>query len=127
MLMATKVYADIKIMGSTGYSFIWYISAPSGRTFCFLSLNMVPADAAIPKQSRKMVKLRILSNAFIQKTTSTQTVAKAVREVNKTPFDAVRLENIFGNTPSSAMAYITRGLLISKTFTYANTDKKSNT
>jgi hypothetical protein len=74
-----------------------------------------------------MVKLRILSNAFSQKTISTQAAAKAVSDVNKTPLAGFRRENAGGRTPSSAIATITRGLLSSKTFTYASTDKNKRT
>ncbi len=64
-----------------------------------------------------MVKLRILSNAFIQKTTRTQAPVNAVKEVTNAPVEEFRLANIFGITPSSAIANITLGLLISNTLT----------
>ena len=44
-------------------------------------------------------------------------MANALSEFTTTPVDARCRANSRGNTPSSAMAYITRGLLISRTFT----------
>src|SRR5687768_985685 len=87
---------------------------------------MLPADKIIPKQSRNIVKLKIVSNSLAQKTIRTQSAANALRDVVSASVPGFLLPNEKGNILSSLIAAITLGLLISKTFTYPNTLKKRN-
>jgi hypothetical protein len=78
---------------------------------------MLPAENAIPKQSKNIVKLRILSNSFAQKIMNTQRVENTVNEVVSVSVLAFLYLKAGGKILSSLMAAITRGLLISKIFT----------
>ena len=87
---------------------------------CFVLLRnqkMLAADAAIPNESRKMVKLRIVSNVCAKTNVIIQIRAKAVNEITSTSLFSDFFWKMPGNTPSSLIANITLGLLISNTFT----------
>src|SRR5215831_1953678 len=116
----------MKMMGSSGYNFIEYIPFPSRCRVFLRSTKIEPAERAIPNESRNIVKLRIFLKSLAKKSTIIQTAAKTVREVTKTSFFADLNLKTEGSTPSSLIAYITRGLLINKTFTYASTERNKS-
>src|SRR5258706_4046343 len=90
-------------------------------------IKMVAADNTIPKESRKTLKLNIVSNVFAQNTTRAHREVKTLNEIRSTLLLEVRLANAAGKTFSSLMACITLGLLMSVPFTYAITHKNKNT
>ena len=83
----------------------------------FRKIKMLPADNIIPKQSRKILKLKMVSNSFAQKTISIHKAANTLNEVVSTSVFIFRFLKLSGNILSSLIAAITLGLLISKTFT----------
>ena len=109
--------------GNNGNNFILNMPVPSRWAVRFRKINIVALEATIPKQSRNMVKLRIFSKVCAKNKMMIQMPAKTVREATSTSLLADFLANTPGNTPSSLIANITRGLLINKAFTYANTPK----
>ena len=78
---------------------------------------MVAADKIIPNESKKIVKLKMVSKFFDQKRIAIQRAANTVRETVITPVFVFVLLNTGGRILSSLIAYITLGLLINKTFT----------
>src|SRR4051812_30828109 len=102
------------MIGSKGYSFILKMPVPS-RCFVLLrKINIVAADKTIPKESRKMLKLKIVSKSFDQKMINTQSAVNTDNETVNTPVAVFVFLNTGGNILSSLMAYITLGLLINK-------------
>ena len=83
----------------------------------FLIIKIVAAENAMPNESRKIVKLKILSNVSAKNKTITHIAANTVRlTVSTSFFSSFRLKAA-GNIQSTLMAYITLGLLSNNTFT----------
>src|SRR5882672_5556121 len=89
----------------------------------FLKIKIVAAESIMPEQSKKIVKLNILSNSFAQKIMMIQMAANTESETVSTSVLLLRFLKTGGRILSSLIAYITLGLLINKTFTYASTLK----
>ena len=100
-----------------GYNFIWYMPVLFKCCVLRLRIKIVADDNIIPKQSKKIVKLKMVSNSFAQKIMSTQMLAKTVKETVSTPVLSFVFLNMGGNILSSLIANITLGLLINSTFT----------
>src|SRR6185369_8291211 len=103
--------------GKSGNNFILKMPVPS-RCFVLLrKIKIVAAEVHIPKESRKIEKLRIFSNVSAKNNTMIQRAANTVSEVMSTSFLSVLRFKNEGNTLSSLIAYITLGLLIMEPLT----------
>ncbi len=104
-------------MGNKGYNFIMKIPVLFRCAVFLRRIKMLPAERIIPKQSKKIEKLNMVSNSFAQKTINAHTAANTLNDVQSTSVFIFLRPNDAGKIRSSLMAAITLGLLISKTFT----------